>query len=155
MANSLQLALRDAVAALLLADPPLAAGEVHTNREAPLPVGGAPSMINVRFVRSAPVEVDAQAMLLSSTSIRDWLTELQIVIQARKVDDDEAATVADALWVAAHDRVMAAQSLGGLAIGLFPGEHSVEDELADTTLCRATWSFQVLHRSTGNSIAST
>lgn len=154
MAQSLQLAIRDAVVALMRASPALADGEVHANREEPLPVGVA-RRINVRYVRSAPLDVDPQAMLLSANSIRDWLTELEIVFQARRLGDDEAADVADAMWVDAHARVMADQSLGGLSIGLYADEHNAADEVADSTLCRATWALRVLHRSTGNSIAST
>lgn len=146
MAASAQLQLRAAMAALLLADTPLAGGRVHENRELQLATG-VDSQVHVNFRGSRPTD-----MVIYTGHPREWMTEIELVFLARKSGGEEASDVADALWAEAYGRVMADQSLGGLAMDLLPGEVIVDDAEADTSLCRLTWTVTVQHRTSNNSL---
>jgi hypothetical protein len=147
MANSLHLQLRNAIATMLVAGG-IAEGRVHKNRQ--LQLGTAvDSQVHVNFRRSQPEEV-----VVYSDHPRDWTTDIEIVILARKFNSVEASDVADAMWVQLYGIVMADQSLGGLAAYLEPGEVAVDDVEGDTSLCKLTWIFSVQHRTDHNSISS-
>jgi hypothetical protein len=60
--------------------------------------------------------------------------------------------VADAVWCDVYARVMANQSLGGLAMCVTPGAMTVETDEAETSLAQITWRFAVLHRTDRNVI---
>lgn len=148
MAQSKQVALRAAVAALLLAGTPLASGNVLQNRNYVLPQGVA-AQIHVDATGSEFLELH-----LGNDSPRDWDTEIELRILARKSASVEASDVADALWVDAYGRVLADPTLGGLVWQLEPGDMTSDPDEADTSVCRLIWRFTVKHRTTNNSISA-
>lgn len=148
MAVSAQLAICNAVAALFAVAPALADGQIHNTRDFSLATGVA-RQINVNFASSDPSDA-----VIYTGNPRDWTTEIELVIQARKIGSDEAPVVADALWVEAYARVMADQSLGGLVNKLDPGGAQVDPGQADTSLCRLIWRISCEHRTSNDSISS-
>jgi hypothetical protein len=147
MAQSRQLQLRAAVAALLAG---LSVdGGVHQDREFALPTDKV-AQLHVNFSLSQPLSPD----LVFTSHPRDWRTEIELVILARKSGAVEAADAADALWVDAYAAVMADQTLGGLAWEMLPGEASNAPDQADTSVCRLTWTVIVHHRTSNDTLTS-
>jgi hypothetical protein len=145
MANSKHLAIRAGAAAAVGT---VAGGRVHQNRQFTL-AKGVVSQVHVNFRGSEPEQVVQYA-----NHPRDWETDLQIVVLARKDGATEACDVVDALWVEIYGLLMADQSLGGLADYLVPQRVEVGDDQADTSVCRLEWFIQVRHRTADNSIAA-
>jgi hypothetical protein len=146
MATSKHMAIRAAVAALFAAATPLAGGRVFQNREYALGAGVA-SQIHVNRVESDP-----EGEILTGAPI-DWQTELEVVIKARKSGGAEAEDVADEIWTEAYARLMADQSLGGLAMLLTQGQVTFGQDEADTDVAEIRWRFTVMHRTTNNAIS--
>lgn len=146
MAISKHMAIRAAVAALFAAGPALAGGRIFQNREYSLAVGVA-SQIHVNRV-----EADPNGDILTGAPI-DWVTQLEVVIKARKAAAVEAEDVADDIWTEAYARLMADQSLGGLAMQLTQGAVSFDQDEADTDVASITWRFSVSHRTANNVIS--
>lgn len=140
---SKHLQIRQAVS-LALAD--VVQGRVRQNRNFNLPTG-VDSQVHVNFRGSEPERGGIAGAPI------DWATEIEFVILARKVADQDASDVADAIWAEVFGLLMADQSLGGLAAYIEPGSAHVEDGEADTTTCRLTWSITVQHRTNNNAIA--
>lgn len=147
MANSSQRAIRAAVAGLFTAGTALAGGRVYQNRVFSL-AAGVNSQVHVNYVDSVP----ERAAIFGAPI--EWTTQIEVVIKARRSGGASAEDRADEIWVDAYSRVMAAQSLGGLASGLDPGPASVGDDELDTDTCRLTWALSVRHSTANNSIAS-
>lgn len=148
MDQSAHLAIRAAIAALMLAGTPLASGRVHENRDFVL-AQGIDSQVHVNFVRTLPSEDE-----LFTDQPRDWESEFELKFLTRASGGSQAHDVADALWVEAYARLMADQGLGGLVWDLQAGEAEVDTDEADTSVCRITWRFTCRHRTANNSIAS-
>jgi hypothetical protein len=146
MATSKHLAIRAAVAALFAAAPALAGNRIFPNREYALPAG-VDSQIHVNRV-----DADPEGEILTGAPI-DWVTQLEVVIKARKVNTTDAEDVADEIWTAAYARLMADQTLGGLVGLLTQGQVSFDQDEADTDVAVITWRFTVTHRTANNSIA--
>jgi hypothetical protein len=147
MAASKHLQIRAAVAAALVAGG-VSGERVLQNRQ--LMLGTAvDSQVHVSFRRAAP----AQEVLYSGHP-RDWNTDIELVILARKFGGVDASDIADAMWVQIYGLLMADESLGGLADHMVPGDVDVQDMEGDTSLCRLTWTLTVTHRTDNNSISS-
>ena len=135
------MAVRDAFAAALLADPPVSP-RVEEQRELSLPQGVASQVSVFRdasdpsegFIRGAPV---------------DWSTQLRVECKARTTAGATAERAADALCVAVYQRVMADPSLGGVALDLNPGPMRWEQDDLDTAVAVATQIFYARHRTQG------
>lgn len=146
MTASLQLQIRDAVAALLAG---LAVdGGVETNRDLVLATG-VMSQVHVSLRSSEAIDAEVY-----TGAPRDWATSIEVVILTRKNAGVEASDAADALWAAAYQAVMADQTLGGLAWELLPGRSDIEDAETDTSVCRLTWTLTVHHRTSNNVLTS-
>jgi hypothetical protein len=143
--NSKHLALRAAVATALAG---VAGGRVYQNRSFSLATG-VESQVHVNFRQADP---EKDSMSLAGRPL-DWSTEIELVILARKIADQEAADAVDAIWVQAFAAVMADQTLGGLADYLVPGSASVDDGEGDTSTARLTWTLTVTHRTSNNAIS--
>jgi hypothetical protein len=144
MAQSKQVQLRSAVAAMLATL--TVDGGIHENREFTLGTDHASQVhVNLR-------STDPTAPVMYANHPLDWKTELEIVVLARKAGAIEAADVADALWAQIFALVMADQSIGGRADFLEPGVAEIDDDQADTSLCRLTWSVSAQHRTASNTI---
>lgn len=148
MATSDQVRIRAAVAALLLGGTAMAGGRVRENRDLSMS-NDVTSQVHVNFTRSQPVDA-----VIYTGHPRDWMTDIELVFLARKTGGSEAADVADAMWVEAYSRLMADQTLGGLAGELLPGEAFVDNDQADASLCRLTWSVTVRHRTNNDTLSS-
>jgi hypothetical protein len=148
MATSKHIEIRAAVAALFLAGTPLAGGNVLQNRDFAL-AGDVAKQLHVNLAGSTPEDSPVYA-----GRPRDWSTEIELVVLARADGGSQAHDVADAIWVDAYGRLMANQTLGGLVMGVDPGEMTVDPDEADTSLCRLTWRFTCKHRTTNDSISS-
>lgn len=146
MANSKHLALRSAIAALMTAGTPLAGGNVLENRAFKLATGLA-SQLHVNFEGS-----ETLALLLGLDAPQDWESTFELRILTRKSGGMEAGDCADAIWTDAYARLMADQTLGGLAWELTPGEMSIDTAEGDTSVSELTWRFTVKHRTTNNTI---
>jgi hypothetical protein len=146
MSASLHLGIRDAVAALYAAPAALSA-RILENRELAMPAG-ADSQIHVFRVLSVPTPWTLQGGPI------DWATQIRTVIKARKTDAETAEALADAIAVECYARVMAFQSLGGLAMQLDVGAFSWEQEEADSAVVQVTWDVTYQHRTTQQSISS-
>lgn len=146
MATSKHLQIRAALAAAIVAAGVLPAARVHENRDFTLATG-IDSQLHVNFRQSRPEDV-----VVFSTQPRDWTSEYEIVILARKAAGVEASSAADALWASVYQAVMADRSIGGRAIDLEPGEASVAEDEGDTSLCRLIWTLAVQHRTENNTI---
>jgi hypothetical protein len=147
MAASKHLGIRDAVAALYQAATALAGGRIYENRDYPLQQG-VESHIQVYRVQSVP-----ERTLLAATAPVDWTTQIRTVIKARKSASASAEAIADDLAVSCYSRVMAAQTLGGLAGLLDPGPFEWDQDEADTSVVQVSWDITVQHRTESNSIA--
>jgi hypothetical protein len=145
MAQSKQMAICDAVAALLAS---VASGNVAQDRDYVLPTDKA-SQVHVNYSSSEP-----QEGMVYNVHPRDFATEIEVDVLARKSGSTQAAKVADALWVEIYGLVMANQTLGGLAIQLDPGGWDLVQDQADTSLCQLRGRFTVVHRTDNNSISS-
>lgn len=95
----------------LLAEPALADGGVHRMRARKVPEG-VKRMIVVRKERA-----DAQEAEILGGPL-DWGTQIAVECYGRADDGLRADQVADALFQAAHARLQADPSLGGLALDL-------------------------------------
>jgi hypothetical protein len=120
---------------------------VYQNRDFDLATG-VDSQVHVNFRRADPTK----AVMFSGHPL-DWSSEIEIVMLARKVANQEAGDVVDAIWVQVFGLVMADQTLGGLADYLEPGTAEVENAEADTSTARLNWSITVQHRTANNVIA--
>jgi hypothetical protein len=146
MPASQHLQIRAAIAAALLTAQVLPAARIHENRELTLS-NGVDSQLHVNFKQSRPRE-----QVVYTSHPREWDSEYELVLLARKTAGEEASDVADLLWVAVYQAVMADTTLGGLSIDLLPGEATVDDAEGDTSLCRLTWSLTVQHRTSNNTL---
>jgi hypothetical protein len=144
---SLHLGIRDAVAALYQAGTALADGRIFENREFALATG-VPSHLQVFRVDSDP-----QRVLLGGTAPIDWITTVRTVIKARADAGVSAEVAADAIAVQAYARVMADQTLGGLAEQLEPGKFEWDQDEADTDVSKVTWDVHVRHSSFADTIS--
>lgn len=147
MANSQHQSIVEAVQALLTAAPALASGRVFEGRDMPLG-SDVVSQIHVFANDSEP-----NADILTGAPV-DWLSQIAIVIRARRdtTTGYSAEKVADALFVDVWSRVMAAQSLGGLAMQLQVGPVQRDRDQADPDVAAFTWLFHIVHRTTQTSI---
>jgi hypothetical protein len=145
MANSKHLALCAAVATAIAS---VAGGRVRQDRAFKL-AGDVSSQVHVNFRRTTPEQV-----VMYMDHPRDWVTDIDIAVLARKTGGDEAAVVVDAIWVEIYGLVMADASLGGLADYLEPGDVDVSPDEADNSVCRLDWRITVRHRTDNLSIAS-
>jgi hypothetical protein len=145
MSSSKHVQIRACAAALIAAIESPPDGGVLQNRDFALATG-VTSQIHVNFRGTDPLADDP----VFTGAPRDWATDLELVIIARKDGSVEASDVADALWVDAYAAVMADQTLGGLAWEIDPGRVDVEDGEADTSLCRLTCLLKVKHRTANN-----
>jgi hypothetical protein len=148
MANSAHLALRAAIAAALSAAPALASGNIQQNRDYALPTGIA-AQVNVNFVST-----EATDSLLGADAPRDWDSVFELAFTTRAASGVEAADAADALWTEAYARLMADDTLGGLAMQLLPGSVDVTWDEGGTSVARVTWTVTAKHTTTHNVIAS-
>lgn len=146
MSNTQHQAIVEAVAALLTAAPALAGGRVFEGRELALPSDIA-SQIHV-FLNDS----DSNGDVLTGAPI-DWQSPISIVIRARKSATASAEKVADAIWFDVWSRVMAAQSLGGLAMQLRADNVQRDRDQADPDVAAFTWNFTVTHRTSQNTLA--
>lgn len=145
--TSKHLAIRDAVAALYAAATALAGGRIHENRELPLREGDA-SHIQVFRVDSNP-----ERNLLGATAPIDWTTQIRTVVKARKAGATSAETAADEILTACYARLMADQTLGGLAQLLDPGAIAWDQDEADSTVVMAAFDITAVHRTESNAIS--
>lgn len=145
MAASKHLAIRAAAAAALASM--TLDGSLHLNRDLSLATGRHKS-VHLNFLGTEPVDV-----VVYTDHPRDWNSEFELIVLARKFGGIEACDVADSIWVDAYSLLMADQSLGGLVEELVPGSVTVTDAEGDTSLCRLTWTFTAKHRTTNNSIS--
>lgn len=146
MAASKHLGIRDAVAALYQASTALAGGRIDENRELSLSPEEA-SRVSVYRVDSAPLRE-----LVGSTAPIDWLTQIRTVVKARKSGATSAEAVADDIACACYARVMAAQTLGGLAQELDPGPITWDQQEGESNVAVITWDITVRHRTDSNTI---
>lgn len=151
MAQSKHFALRDAIAALFATVPAIAA-TIDCNRRFDL-ASGLNQQVHVNFAGTTAVQEQDQPV--STGRPRDWLTRYELTFLARKVGSDEAADVADAMWVEAFGRLMADRTLGGLAMDVIPADvEEPEIQEGETSGCRLTCFVLVLHRTTNASIST-
>ncbi len=148
MANTKQQAIVDAVEAALLAGTPVAGGRVYEGRDRAMPTGVA-SQVLVWKGFSEPTAGEIMGAPV------DWLTEVKVLIKARRSGSDSAEKVADALWSDIYNRVMADSTLAGLVWDLTPGPlQEPERDEADTDVVLLEWAITCRHRTTLTSIAA-
>lgn len=146
MTATLHLGVRNALANLLLAPTALAGGRIHQNRDYALNQEEA-SAISVYRRQSV-----AERWAIDGGPV-DWLTEIEVLIKARTVTGTTAEVAADGLCSDVYARVMAAPTLGGLAMDTQPPGAIVWDQdEADANVATCTMTFTVLHRTAGNAI---
>lgn len=145
MAQSKHMQLRDAVAAAIAS---VAGGRVYRNRAFTL-AKSASSQVHVNLR-----DADLEQPTMYAGHPRDWLTDVQVVVLARRDGSAEADDVVDALWVEIYGLVMADASLGGLADDLQPGPMRITEDQADTSVARLEWLVTARHRTGNNSISS-
>lgn len=147
MSNSKHIQIRDAMVAVLLADPPLAGGNVSANRRIPM-----------ARQDNAKVFVYLESAVGDRGAIRgapiDWNTLVRTECVARDVPGTTADDAADALAVQVFDRLSADIGLGGLLQDLYATGMEWGEEEADTTVatCQLQWAAQ--HRTQFNTIGA-
>lgn len=145
MSGSKHIAVRDAVAAALLASPALAGGRVVTNRRRPMAQASASQIFVYLEDSEASREVLGQI---------DWQTRIRVKCLARDVAGTSADDAADALAVGVHARLMADPTLAGAAIDIDPKAMAWTEDEADTSLSACQQIFAVLHTTPDASIAA-
>jgi hypothetical protein len=157
MARTKHRAIRAAVAALLraggtsispaptLSAPALKKGLVFENRVYRL-AEGVISQIHVNYTGSDPDRVAIKGAPI------DWTTSIELLIRARREGDTSAEDVADEAWADVYARLMADQTLGGLAAYLDPGSMQVIDDQGEVDVCQLLWNVQYRHDTANNSI---
>lgn len=145
MAYSKHRAIREAVAALMLAGTPVCGGRVFQNRAFKLATDVA-SQLHVNYGDSTP-----EVIAVTGAPV-DWRTQIELRILVRAAGATPAVDVADEIWADVYARVMADQSLGGLVGLLDPGPMAVDTDEADTSVARLAWLFSVDHRTSNNVI---
>lgn len=143
MAASKHLGIRDTAAALLAGLVP--ADRILENRELPLP-SGVESQIHVFRVISLP-----QRGVVMGAPI-DWSTQVRIVVKARK-GVSSAEVIADGLSVSCYERLLADQTLGGLAMDLQPGALAWDQDAVDPAVAQVTLDVIYVHRTTQHLIS--
>lgn len=146
MAASKHLGLRDAVHALYAAATALASGRILENRDVPLPADVA-SQIQVYRIQSQP-----ERNLIGVTAPIDWVTIIRTVIKARKSGGSSAEAIADDIACSCFARLMADQTLGGLADELRPGPFVWDQDEAESNVVQAVFDVEVVHRTEFNAI---
>lgn len=145
MSQSLHMRVRDAVVALLLATPAMAAGRVLPNRRVPL-----------------PAETTAQVLVYLEDSVAShdvigltqWGTRIRIECVARSTAGATGEATADELATEAHARIMAQPDLGGIAIDTEAQAMAWSEAESDPTLSVVQQIFTVMHASDDASIAT-
>jgi hypothetical protein len=145
VATSAHLALRDAVAARLLAAPALAGGQVKVGKRRPMP-----QAVNAQVY----VELDESAATGASLSTTEWNTRIRVECVTRDSASD-ADVAADTLVTSVHDRLMAEPTFSGAAIDTRPlGIAWRPDDETETGLAACQALFNVRHRTPRSSIAA-
>lgn len=148
MSNSVQMAVRNALAATLTASPALAGGRVRENRDIALDIGEA-SAIAVYLRRSDPLRATL------SGGQTQYTTQIEVVCLARASGSDSADTVTDALATAALARIMADPGLGGLTSDLYlDGPIEWDQTEAATPGARVSFNLSAVHYAAENTIAA-
>lgn len=145
MSNSKQMAVRDAVAAALLASPALAGGRVVTNRRRPM-ADAVDSQIFV-YLEDSEASRDVLGQI-------DWRTRIRVECLARDVAGTSADDAADALATGVHDRLMADTTLAGAATDIDPKAMAWTEDEANTSLSACQQIFSVWHVTPDASIAA-
>jgi hypothetical protein len=146
---SKHLQIRGAIAAVLTSGIPSGVAQVHENREFALATGVV-RQIHVNFRGAQPL-VGADGVVYTGHP-RDWRTEIEVAVLARKDAGLEACDVADALWCEIYALVMSDQSLGGRVSSLEPGDIALDWAEGETSACRLTCSLFAQHRTDHHSI---
>lgn len=146
MSNSKHLGVRNAIAALFAAETPIAA-KITKGRRIPMADQDS-EQVFVYLDTSVPTRADLGGQP------DDWATRVRVEIPARGKAGVPAEDRADALLVAAHGRVMAEPSLGGLCLDCYPVGIAWSGDEAETTVAVAQIVFEAKHRVSATSIAA-
>jgi hypothetical protein len=145
MSNTQHSAMRDAVVAALLAAPALASGRIEARRRRPVAAEVA-SQINVYLEDSTPTD--------GPIGTTYWATRVRVECVARAATGLDSETVADALAVQVHARLLTDPSLGGLAIDTVVTSMAWTDDELETSLSACQQLFQVTHATPTASITA-
>ena len=145
MSNSAHLAIRNAVAAALLAAPALAAGNVVTNRRRPMPAEVASHIF---------VYLEDSLAAHDVLGLADWRTRIRIECLARATAMGPADDAADALAVAVHARLLADPGLGFAAIDTEVQALAWTEDDTDPSLANVQAIYSVWHRCPSATLAA-
>lgn len=148
MTASLFMGLAKALRDTLTASPALASGEVYLNRADVL----APAKNACIKVQLADSQQDLDSSLCEDGGA-DWMTDVIVEILARGTGGVQAADAADAISVDVYSRVMADQTLGGLAQSVRSPSIARRVEQAEGELASVTFTFTLAHFTTGAAIS--
>lgn len=141
------LAIRDAAVAVLSAQPPLAAGFIHTGRAFPLPQERQEGI----FVRLARGSGDAP---FSSTTHVDWATDLVVQVLVRAQAGDDGETAVDRLLEKIYQRLAAAAPPPAAATWVLNPSVAFDVDEADQTLGMAELRLRINHRTADGSLSA-
>lgn len=135
--STIQKQLRDLVASRLLADTPMAGGNVVTHSRRPM----AAQFNEQVFVSLTDSPANAQSMGVST----EWATRIRIDCVARDVAGLSAEDAADALAAEAYRRMMQDTRFGGLALDSACHLSWVDEDM-ETSVAAAQVLLVVRHR---------
>lgn len=145
--NTLHMAIRAAVVALLQAAPTLTGSDIIANRRRPMP-----REVNTR------VYVYLEDSMATRGEIHgapfDWATRIRVECVARDVAGIPADIGSDALQAAVYAVLQANTGLGGLSQDIEPKALAWTEDEADATVSACQAIYSVTHRTQGDVITA-
>lgn len=138
-------AILQAAQTVLKQPPELADGGVTRARRRPLDEGKRQA-INLYFGGSLPDRGTIRGAPI------DWSTLVRMECLSRALPEQTADQAALELHAKAWERLMANQSLGGLAMDMVPGPIDTDEDERDTAIGCAIGTVQVTHRTAANTL---
>ena len=140
-------AIVGAIVAALLASPALAAGRVSEEADFDQLPEGVDQAVSVAMLGSDPATA-----LLGATAPIDWRTTVRVLCFARADTAGAGGRASRALHAAVYARLMADQTLGGLAMWVEPPTLSTDTALIGTRMGVLSADYVIRHRSSNTSL---
>ena len=136
-----------AVVAALLAAPALAGGRVSEEADFDQLPESVDQAVSVAMLSSEP-----RAILLGATAPIDWRTTVRVLCFARRDTAGASGRASRALHASVYARLMADQTLGGLASQIDPPVMSADAALIGTRMGVLSADYVIHHRSSSTSL---